>query len=114
RFVSAIATASLDVHGEHHVRAKGANEANKIANGFSASPLFDYFLRIERIAKVDGAGEVLFCAIEAMRRKELGSAQDTHVVEEFGTDFVLSTFPARGLQADGAETHAVSEHGKKR
>ena len=80
-FVRAVAAAALNVHGHDHVGAERADQANVIADDFLAAPFFDDFLWIEGVAVVNGAGEVLFGAIDAVRGEQLGSAEHAHVIE---------------------------------
>ena len=108
-FVGAVAAAALNVHGHDHIGAERADQADVVADDFLAAPFFDDFLRIEGVAVVNGAGEVLFGAIGAVRGKQLGGAEDTHVTEQFGPDLVLAAVAAVVLQVHRAQAHAVSE-----
>ena len=109
----AIAAAALDVHREHHIRAEGADEPHQVADNLLAAPFLDDLLRIERIAVVDGAGEVLFGAIEAVRRQQFGRAQHRHILKQLRPYLVLPAVAARRLQVDGTQAHAVREHGEE-
>ena len=80
-----------------------------IADDLLAAPLANHFLRVERIAVVDGAREILFGAIDAVRGEQFRGAQHAHVVEQLGADFVLPALAAVVLQVDGPQSHAVAE-----
>jgi len=108
-FVGPVAAPALDVHGHHHVRPDGAEEADVIAHDILAAPFRDHFFGIEGIAEVDRAREVLLGPIEAVRRKQLGRAQHTHIAEKLRADFVLPAVAAVVLQVHGAQPHAVGE-----
>jgi hypothetical protein len=112
--VGPVAAAALNVHGEHHVGAQGAEQPDVVADDFLPAPLADHFLRVERVAVVDGAREVLLGAVEAVRRQQLGRAQHAHVPEQLGADFVLPAVAAIVLQVDRTQAHAQPEHGEQR
>ncbi|MEO8373201.1 MAG: hypothetical protein ABI806_28710 [Candidatus Solibacter sp.] len=76
-----IAAAALDVHGYDHVGAERADQARVIADDLLTAPLPDHFLGIEGVAVVDGACEVLFGAVAAVRGKQFRCAQHPHVME---------------------------------
>ncbi len=64
----AVPTPALNVHCQHNVGTKRANEPHIIAYNVLAAPLLNYFLRIERIAIIDSPCEILLSAIDPMRR----------------------------------------------
>ena len=79
-----------------------------------AAPLVDHFLRIERVAVVDGAREILLGAVDAVRRQQFGGAQHAHVAEQLRADFVLPAVAAVVLQVDRPQSHAVREQREQR
>ncbi len=109
-----VPAAALNVHGEYDIRAQHADEANIIADDVGASPLTDHFLRIEGIAIIDCAREILLGAIDAMRRQQLRRAQHRQVPEQLRPNFVLPAATAVILHIDGSQSHAMREHREQR
>ncbi len=78
-----------------------------------AAPFFDGFLRGFGEAEVDGAGEELFCAVDAARGEEFLGANDAHRVALFRADKILSAFAAGNGKIAGADFPAAGEPGEE-
>src|SRR5204862_3878336 len=95
---------------DHDVGADHSNEPDEVARDLVASPFLERLVDAERVAEVDGAGEVLFGAVEAMKRRELLGAQHAERFEELGTDLVLSAVAAGRRRQRGALALSAVEH----
>ena len=109
-----IAATPLDIHGDDDVRAERAPQPDIVADNLLTAPLPDDFLRVERVAVIDGARKVLLGSIDAVRREQLGRAQDRDIAEQLWADFVLAAIAAVVLHVDHAQPHAVSEEREER
>ena len=107
--MSAVAAASLNIHGDDDIGPEHAPQPDIIADNVLPSPLLDCFLRAERVMKLECAREILLGAVDAVRREQFGGAQHGEVVEQLRADFVLPAVAAIVLQIDHAQPHAVSE-----
>ena len=65
-----------------------------VAEDLFPAPLLERLLRAERVAEVDGAGEVLLGAVEAVRGKQLLRPEDAEGIEQLGPDLVLAAVAA--------------------
>ncbi len=93
------AAGAVDPEGHHHVGAERADVADEVAENLLPPPLLEGFFGAEGVAEVDRAREVLFGAIELVRRQQLFRAQDAERVEELRPDLVLAAIsPRRGHQ----------------
>ena len=112
--MSAITASALNVHCQGDVRAKSPNQPDVVADDILPAPFLDDLLGIERIAVVDGAGEVLLGSVDPVRRQKFGGAQDGDIAEQFGTNLILSAIAAVVLEIDRTQAHAIGEHCEQR
>ena len=89
------AAGAVEDESDDHVRTERADHADVVAEDLLLAPLLERFIDAERVAEVDGAGEVLFGAVERCAREQFLGAQHRERFEELGADFVLPTFAAR-------------------
>ena len=87
---------AVGTHTGNDVRSQRPDHPNVVAQNLVAPPLLEGLLPTEGVAEVDGAGEVLFRAIEPMRRQQFLGPQGRQGVGQLGPDFVLSAVAPRG------------------
>ena len=92
-------------HGRNHVRPDHADEMNEIAGDLVAAPFLERLVEAEREAEVDGAGEVLLGAVEAVERGQFLGPQNAERFEDFGADLVLAAVAARRRRQGRAIAH---------
>ena len=107
--MSPVAAPPLNAHGDDHVGPQRADQSRVIAHDLLPAPLGDHFPRIERVAVVDGAREVLLGAIDTVDGQQFGCAQHGDVAEQLRADFILAAVAAVVLHIDDAQAHAVAE-----
>src|SRR5439155_25994495 len=84
---------------------------HEVANNLVAAPFLQRFLRAERVAEIDGSGEVLLGAVEPVEGAKLLCAKHAERFEYLGADFVLTAVTtSRGRERRAVSLAAVQHH----
>ncbi len=97
-------------HAEDHVRPDRANQAHVVCRDLVAPPLLERLFETERVAEIDGAGEVLLGAVEAVQRGQLFRPQHAEALEDLRADLVLSAVASRRGHERRAESLPAIQH----
>src|SRR6185503_9276498 len=81
-------------HQNHHVRPEPADVVHDVAKNLVAIPFLKGLVGSFGKAKIDGAREILFGAVDSSGTEELLAADDSQLVALLGTDQVLAAFAA--------------------
>ena len=94
-----------------HVGTNHADQPHVVGGDLLAAPFFERLVDPERVAEIDRPGEVLFRAVEAVKRRQLAGAEDAERFENLRADLVLSAVAARrGRQRGAVALPAVQLH----
>ncbi len=102
------AAGAVEDEADDHVRTNRANHPHVVAENFLLAPLLERLLDAERVAEVDGAGEVLLRPVELVGAQQLLGSQHRQRFEQLRSDLVLTAFAARGGDERRAIPHAVA------
>src|SRR5262245_23561983 len=91
-----------------------ADVPDEIAKDFIMAPSLQRLLDAERIAKVDGAREVLLGPVESVYRQQFLSTQDGQGLPELGADLVLAAVTAGGGHEHCPHPLPMTEHREQR
>ncbi len=102
------AAGAVEDEADDHIRTNRANHPHVVAENFLLAPLLERLLDAERVAEVDGAGEVLLRPVELVRAQQLLGPQHRQRFEQLRSDLVLTAFAAGGGDERRAIPHAVA------
>ena len=104
------AAGAVGPQAEDHVGTNHPNQPDEVADDLVAAPLLERLFDAEREAEVDGAGEVLLRAVEAVERGELLGPQHAERLEDLRADLVLAAVAAGRRRQRGAIALPAVQH----